>query len=227
MRFQAFVFNWPGAKQHADELERTLRPLCPTTVVNSDDARREDRPQWIHLGSDAWFTRQWNAALARFDADVLFHIQADAWHEDFAAVLRSCESWMERGAGVYAPDVDWTAHKYDLTLLRSLGARAYEVPNADCTCWAIRSDVLRACPPVDASRNRYGWGIDYLVCAAARRLGLTVVRDYAFQVRHVKGMGYDAKAARTEFRSMLRSLPHELRGEVEKLVALRCASVER
>ena len=225
MRVQAFIFNWLGAKQHADELERALGPLCPTTVVNSDDARRADRPGWVHLGGDAWFARQWNEALARFDADALFHVQADAWHDDFAAVLRSCESWMERGAGVWAPDVDWTAHKYDLGRLRALGPRAYEVPNTDCTCWAVRSDVLRACPPVDDRKNRFGWGIDYLACAVARRLGLLVVRDYALQVSHEKGMGYEARAARKQFRAMLRSLPRDLRGEVERLVALRSEAI--
>ena len=102
----------------------------------------------------------------------------------------------------------------------------YEVPNPDCTCWAIRADVLRACPPVDPRHNRFGWGIDYLVCATARSLGLAVVRDYEFQVRHVKGMGYDAKGARKEFRHLLRGLPRELRAEVEELVARRKACLE-
>ena len=70
MRVQAFIFNWPGKKQHAAILEKLFKPHCETTVINSDDSLKLRHPHWQHIGNDAYFTDQWNAALDRFDADV-------------------------------------------------------------------------------------------------------------------------------------------------------------
>ena len=65
LRFQAFVFNWPGEKQRARALEVHLAPHCPVVVVNSDAARRGEFPHWVHVGADAYFTRQWDEAVHR------------------------------------------------------------------------------------------------------------------------------------------------------------------
>jgi hypothetical protein len=36
----AFIFNWPGEKQHAAELEAMFRQHCEVIVINSDDSLR-------------------------------------------------------------------------------------------------------------------------------------------------------------------------------------------
>jgi hypothetical protein len=40
MKVQAFIFNWPGRKQHAAKLEAMVRPHCAVAVINSDDSLR-------------------------------------------------------------------------------------------------------------------------------------------------------------------------------------------
>lgn len=217
LRFQAFVFNWPGEKQRARALEVHLAPHCPVVVVNSDDARRGEFPHWVHVGADAYFTRQWDEAVRRFEGDALLHVQADAWIDDVPALLRGAEDAIARGAGVYAPDVDYTTHTYDRSRLVELAPGLCAVPNTDCTCWVIHADVVRATPQVDPVRNRLGWGIDYLVAATALRLGRAVVRDYRLQASHPRGTGYDVRRAREELRALLRSLPRETARDVDAL----------
>lgn len=221
LRFQAFVFNWPGEKQRAPALEAHLSPHVPVVVVNSDDARREAFPHWVHVGAEAYFTRQWDEALRRFTGDAFFHVQADAWIDDVPGLLRAAEAAFARGAGVYAPDVDYTAHTYDRARLVEVAPGLCEVPNTDCTCWVIHGDVLRATPRVDPAANRLGWGIDYLVASTAHRLGRRVLRDYGRQASHPRGTGYDPRRARDELRALLRSLPRPIARDVERLRRLR------
>src|ERR1700736_1887808 len=87
MRVQAFIFNWPGKKQHAAILEKLFRPHCETTVINSDDSVRLRHPHWQRIGNDAYCAEQWNASLDRFDAVVFVHIRPDIWPQRRGLVL--------------------------------------------------------------------------------------------------------------------------------------------
>ena len=154
MRVQAFIFNWPGKKQHAAILEKLFRPHCETTVINSDDSVRLRHPHWQHIGNDAYFTEQWNAALDRFDADVFVHIQADIWPEKVGLVLSEAVRYIrDFGVGVYAPNADFNAHVYHRDTLAKLDNGVYEVPATDCCFWAISAEVIRHTPRVDPRTN--------------------------------------------------------------------------
>jgi hypothetical protein len=191
MRIQAFIFNWPGKKQHAAKLEKVFRPHCEAIVINSDDSLRIRYPRWQHIGNDGYFTDQWNAALERFNADVLVHIQGDVWPTKVGQVLSECVRYIKNyGAGIYAPNVDFNAHVYRTQSLPKLNEGVYEVPATDCCFWAISSEVIRNTPRVDPRVNRLGWGIEYLVGAVARRNGRKLVRDYRFTAGHPKFSGY-------------------------------------
>jgi hypothetical protein len=101
MKIQAFIFNWPGRKQHAVQLEAMFRPYCAVAVINSDDSLKIRYPHWHHVGNDAHFTDQWNAARARFNADVFLHVQADVWPDRFALMLSEyIECLITPGVGV-------------------------------------------------------------------------------------------------------------------------------
>ena len=72
-------------------------------VINSDSTVEGRHPAWRHIGDEAYFTAQWNKALDLFDADVLFHIQADASFTRFAEMFERCRFAMcELGCGIYA-----------------------------------------------------------------------------------------------------------------------------
>ncbi len=194
-------------------LERQLGRLCEVRVVNSESAAEARHPHWDHVGEDAYFAAQWQRAVERFDGDILFHVQADAASPRFDRILARCVLAMQRhGAGVYAPNVDFTPWVYDRRKLRRVAEDLYEVPQTDCTCWAISRDVLAQVPSVDPVQNKFGWGIDFLVIGAARTLGRRTLRDYRYTVNHKwRGSGYDTDAAHGQVLEMLDGLPGPLR----------------
>lgn len=213
MRFEAVIFNWRGHEGRAAALEHEFSVLCPVRVINSESAAERRHPHWEQVGEDAYFAAQWQRAIERFDGDVLFHVQADAASPHFPQILERCRDAMQRhGAGVYAPNVNFTSWVYDRKKLRHLGDELYEVPQTDCTCWAISREVLEQVPKVDPAQNKFGWGIDFLVIGAARALGRPVLRDYRYTVAHKwRGSGYDVVAAETQVLQMLAGLPSPLR----------------
>ena len=226
MKVQAFIFNWPGRKQHALKLEAMFRPHCAVEVINSDDSLRTLYPHWHHIGNDAYFTDQWNAAVARFDADVFLHIQADVWPDKFDLMLSECIKCLtDLGVGIYAPNVDFNPHVFPASSLPRLSDGIYEVPATDCSFWAISADVIRNTPPVDAEINRLGWGIEYLVGTVCKRRSLKIVRDYRFIAAHPRSRGYDNARALREWNALSTSLDPILRDEMNALISQRDALV--
>ena len=220
MKIQAFVFNWVGHEQNAATLEQQLGGLCDVTVVNSDSSVENRHPAWQHVGDEAYFAAQWNKALELFDADALFHIQADASAPCFAEILERCRFAIgQRGCGIYAPNVDFTHWTYDRARLRAIDAELFEVPHTDCTCWAIAREVLQRAPRVDPVANKFGWGIDSMMIATARLLRKKVARDDRFTLAHPQGTGYNQATAIRLAKAMLNSLPDDLR-EMQQLVRI-------
>jgi hypothetical protein len=212
MKIQTFVFNWVGHEQNAVALERSLGRLCDVRVINSDSTVESRHAGWRHIGDSAYFTDQWNTALELFDGDILFHIQADASYPNFAAMFERCRFAIGRhNCGVYAPNVDFTPWQYNRRELRRLDDDLLEVAQTDCTCWAICREVIDRLPSVDPRVNKFGWGIDFLVIATARALNKRVARDYRFTVAHPRSTGYDIEEASRQLKSLLQSLPPELR----------------
>jgi hypothetical protein len=212
-RVDAFIFNWRGHEARAAALERQLGALCPVRVINSESAVEARHPQWHHVGEDAYFAAQWQRARELFQGDVLLHVQADASSRHFARILeRGLDAIDRHGAGVYAPNVDYTPWTYDRRRLRQVDDDLFEVPQTDCTCWAITREVLERVPTVDPQRNKFGWGIDFLVAGAARARGRRILRDYRHTVVHPwRGAGYDTEAAYAQVMQMLEGLPAPLR----------------
>lgn len=219
MRIEAVIFNWRGHEARAAALERQLGESCRVRIVNSEEPAEARHPHWEHIGESAYFAAQWQQALARFDGDVLLHVQADAASPHFASIVARCRDAMQRlDCGVYAPNVDYTPWTYRRALLTRVDEDLYEVPQTDCTCWAISREVLERAPRPDVARNVYGWGIDFLVIATARALGRRVLRDYRHTIDHVwNGAGYDTVAADRQARAMLASLPPETHDLVMQL----------
>ncbi len=222
MRMQAFIFNWPGKRQHAATLEAMFRPHCETIVINSDDNVRASHPNWQHVGNDAYFTAQWNAALDRFDADVFVHIQADIWPVKVGRVLAEAVNYLSNSAvGVYAPNVDFNAHYYRKQDLPKLGEGVFEVPATDCCFWAIKREILQDAPRIDPRINKLGWGIEYMVGAVTHAKGLKLARDYRFTAGHRKGSGYDLTQAFQEWQALRNGLNPELRSRMELIEEAR------
>jgi hypothetical protein len=218
MKIQAFIFNWVGYEANAAALEQSLSSVGTVHVINSDSTVECRHPGWHHLGDEAYFAAQWNKALELFDGDVLFHIQADASFTQFAELFERCRFAVDHcGCGVYAPNVDFTFWNYDRNRLRPIDADLFEVPQTDCTCWAVAREVLQRVPRVDPRINKIGWGLDWMVVAAARTIQKKVARDYRFTVAHPKKTGYKIGQAQRDMAAMLETAPPQARSALRKL----------
>jgi hypothetical protein len=220
MNMQAFIFNWRGQAANAARLEGVLGELMPTRVINSDAASEPERPHWVHVGEEAYFSAQWNRALALFDGDVMLHVQADAELPAPARLVERAAALLGRAdVGVYEPYIDFSAIQYDVAQLLPRSEELFEVPFTDCTCWFVAGDILRALPPVDPAINKYGWGICAAVAAVGRSLGKHCIRDYSVTVKHPRGRGYSSRLANEQRIAFLQALPVALQGEVARLYA--------
>jgi hypothetical protein len=212
MDVDAFIFNWPGHEENAVALAERLGPRLRTTVINSDVAAAPRHRDWVHLGEEAYFSAQWNAARERLSGDVLFHVQADALCSDVDAVLgRALAVFARYGPGVYEPNPDYTAVHYARSLLPTLEPDLCVVPLTDCTCWFVAADLVRTLPPVDVSINRFGWGVCAAVAALGGRRRRPCLRDYRFTIEHPRGRGYPASEAVRQRIAYIRALPPSLR----------------
>ena len=221
MKIQGFIFNWKGHEANAAALEASMARSIPVTVINSEERLSRPRPGWVQLDDTAYFSAQWNQAVARFDADIFFHMQADAEFDQFEALFARVQSlWEKHRLGVYEPRVDFTGIQYARRLLPELEPGLLEVPLTDCTCWFIEGTVLRKLPPVDVSVNRYGWNICTAVAALARLDGRRCVRDLHFRVRHPRSRGYSTEDARQEGGAYKQTLSAEVREEMSRVAAL-------
>ncbi|HEX7705709.1 MAG TPA: hypothetical protein VF701_04535 [Thermoanaerobaculia bacterium] len=221
LRIAPFIFSWKGQFEKACRTEDQLRELFDrVTVINSDEDNT--RPGWIDVGDDLFFTGQFLRAVDHFDADVLFHIQADAHYDDWPAVFdRARESFERVQWGVFAPNVDftgWVSPGVDIaSQFFPADSNLRLVSCTDCTCWMIHRDVIEQFRKHRDlfSQNRYGWGIDLTIAALSYLNERPVVRDYAHTVIHPRGRGYDNDAARKEYDTFLDSVRADVRKVLE------------
>lgn len=205
MKFEAFVPDWPGPKQHAKEIVDIIAPHCSVTVL--------DDP------SD-YFNAQWKKAREQFTGDVLLWVMADVTlPKSFPDMFSEMGRIFSRGdIGWYAPDIAWTSYIYNVDDLKIVEFGIYEAPNTDSLCIAIRGDVVRAIPFIDPAIS-FMWGFDFAAIATARLMGLKSVRDYRFKASHPNSTGYDIPKASREMAALWDTLPPEHKAEIDRLLA--------
>jgi hypothetical protein len=193
-------------------LERMLSRFHKTTVINSNV--NFNYGKWINV-NDGYFAEQWNTLLQNIDddTDYVFHIQADAtvtFNQLDTLFYRFKEAARQYKIGVYAPDVDYTPCKYDLSdLVRIPITSAYgikylhRVPCTDCTCWIINTELMTKKPLFDLSVNSMGWGTDFYYIAKACLEEYETVRDYQVTISHPKKNTYSYEIANEQFKKWL------------------------
>lgn len=205
MRVQAFVFDWPGQKQHATANAAVIRPFCPVEII--------DNP-------DFYFTDQWECARSKFNGDILLTIMADVWPPDrFGEMFAAMVQTLSRDRfGIYAPAVEFVGHKLWRHKASQITANVYDTPVPEMLCWALHRSVVETMPHVDPKVNKFGWGIDYLAVAKSWRMGRRAVTDFNFLAVHQKGTGYGCTEATAQYEAWLETLPQMDRDGVLEVV---------
>lgn len=215
MKIHCFIFNWPGQTARAQETEKQLAKInYKITVVNCDP---DYQPQhWINIDPQAHFTQQWLAACEQFDGDIMFHVQADAtstqWQEIFQEALQDYQKYRW---GIYAPNVDYTwydSSRADVLNVKLPDDHLRLVNNPDCTVWFLHNDIINAFKSLawDWNFNKFGWGVDLILCASSYLQKRPVIRNYKYTVAHPQGTGYNSQQAELEMIELYNKCSPEL-----------------
>lgn len=191
MKIQNFIFTWNQFVPNAINIESKISKYGKTTVINSNV--NEKRNHWINL-NDGYFAEQWNTLVNNIepDTDFVFHIQSDAVVENFDVLYsRFHEITSKYDVGIYAPNVDYTWHKYNIDLLNKIEDNIFEVPNTDCTCWFINTKITKNKIIYDLNTNIIGYGVDWYYSAECLLQNKYILRDYTIKVNHPSYKNYD------------------------------------
>jgi hypothetical protein len=216
MKIQTFIFNWPGKTKYALKIQQDLVTLGHHAIVINSDP--EYQPfNWINLGNTAYFGAQWRLAVDLFQADVLFHVQADVEYENWQGLFENALYYKSQlNWGVYSPDVvnnTFWAKPIEHLPFENLQL----VTNSDCTCWFIDKYLISQFKalPIDWKSNFYGWGIDCIICALSYLNHQPVIRDSSHKIIHHPGRGYATDAAWHHMQIMLQQLPTHIKQVVD------------
>lgn len=218
MKIQSFVFNWNQYTDDALNHEENLRKYGKTTVVNSNINFIKEG--WINL-NDAYFSEQWNTliSLIEHDTDFVFHIQADAKVYNYDELFSRFNHIISKyDTGIYTPNIDYTWHKYNLSLLNKLEENVYEIPNSDCTCWFLNVNIFDKTPLFNLNTNRLGHGVDWYYSAKCILNKKLVVRDYKNILKHPSSRNYDTIEAGDSFFKWLNEQSLEIKQKIQELM---------
>ena len=216
MNIQPFIFNWKGQYDKTCKKEEQLKKIFDKVIViNSDDDN--EKPDWINIGDECYFTEQFLKAVEIFDGDVLFHIQADASYDDFESIVKDAEKYyLEYDWGVYAPNVDYTwytSQNTDIQSLESSHPNIKMVADPDCTCWFIHKDIIDEFKNrnIDMTNQKMGWGIDLAICSLSFISKRPVIRDYSHTIDHPPGTTYNKERAAKEMGELWQRLDDDMK----------------
>lgn len=214
MNILCFIFSWKGQYQNARKIESQLKDVVDIKVINSDDDNTPEN--WINIGNECYFSDQFRTALMEFDSDkydAIWHIQADAWYDDFPKILESAKTTFQTtNWGVYAPNVDDTFYIPERTDVAALNDALMVVGTTDNTCWFIHKDIIQTLNENLhlMESNQLGWGWDLLLCGYSHIAKRKVIRDYTYKIYHPSSTGYKIQQAEDEMRIMFGKCPPQL-----------------
>lgn len=225
MKIQSFIFTWNEYIHNASKLESQLKLLSTTKVINSN--LEYTNPSWINV-NNLYFAGQWNTLLSNLDTDTdfIFHIQSDASFERFDLIFdRFREISNKYNIGIYAPNVDFTAHTYNLSNFKQYEDKLYFVPNTDCTCWFINKKLVTEIPLFDLNINSIGFGVDWFYIAKSLLNNYNVIRDYKYTIYHPYKTNYNVQTALRQYYDWLETLPVDLKSKIIELMDIRIQSL--
>jgi len=218
MKVQNFVFNWNQYTDNAITHEENLSRFGKTIVINSNINFK--KKEWINL-NDAYFSEQWNSLISNidFDTDFVFHIQSDAIVHDYEKLYSNFYEIISKyEVGIYTPNIDYTWHKYALEMLNKLEENIYEVPNTDCTCWFLNTNIIDKNSLFNLNTNRLGHGVDWYYSAKCFLNKKLAIRDYRITLKHPSSRNYDTIEAGNSYFMWLDKQSSIIKDKIKELM---------
>jgi hypothetical protein len=185
----ATVVNYEFSEA-ADRLKAALAPAFPTVLIDSSSPhppRTVDRVIPNQFKPGLWNESLRIALEARF-AWVLM-ITSDVEVPDPARLSRRITKATRRAdLGVYTPSLRADS-RMAYPLCRNLGSGGLrECFLIEGFCMVAAIEHLNPLYPVDRARNKYGWGIDVMICRHAYQSGRKAYADDAVEIYHPRSV---------------------------------------
>lgn len=195
----AYVISWTGWGDRARAIAESLVDIVDRLVViysNSAGVEESGPGHWIQVTDDNYYGGKFRAALDDFEGDVMMHVQADAWTDDWPALVSSCRRLFELrpNLGVWSPHVEYTGLTLERTTLRT-EEHLHHVTMTDSIVWAMPLRICDWLRTLEVQEDKYAWSLDVCVSAHCHANGLEAIVDTAVHVDHPKGTAYNTNDA--------------------------------
>lgn len=192
MKVEAFIPDWRSPKCDAGLLRKHLEQCCKVTILDAYDVP---------------FTEQWKEAVSKFKGDIFIWAMADTRVHNFPYLYsRMLEAYRFHGAGIYAPNVNYTSQIYNRQKLFQVAPDLYEVNGTDLVFVTMARHILEETIKIAMPSTR-GWGYDYLLSAVTKDIGAKILRDYSILIDHPEGSVYGHEIALKEQQEWFNKLP--------------------
>lgn len=193
-----YILNWKKVSVNGLKLYQNIAPIINNTImINCDEYMPlTDDITHIQLDDSHYYGSQFNHAIKHVkDGAIMCVIVGDNIpNNDFEKIFHNAlDAYNNFNTGVYSPNDKRTAHQgRDARFSGEL----YNVPNTDCGFWFIHPNIIRRLRNLDFTISKFGWGIDVIIIAEARKLQFLVLRDYSVETDQLDhSVGYNSQKA--------------------------------
>lgn len=202
-----YIFSWKRITNNSVELFNKVSEYFPNTYMincNENITLPIDEKYNIQLDDSYYYGGQFESAIKHIPKDCIMGIITGDVNPnaDWNKILNNMKKSFETNKiGIYAPNVDFTAHT---GITKHLWDSLYEVPNTDCTCWFLHPIIVNKLANIPYfSLSNLGWGIDIIFIEECRKNNLYAVRDYSVIVYQPKCTAYNMNIAGIELNKIM------------------------
>ena len=106
MKIQTFLFNWPRQYENTCKIEKDLLEIFDNiTIINSDDENKKEN--WINIGNESYFAKQFLTAVNLFDGDIFFHVQGDITFNKWRELINDAKKYFEEYNEYFKLDLEY------------------------------------------------------------------------------------------------------------------------
>jgi hypothetical protein len=218
-KVDAYIFSWGNYLENAKILQSELSSFIKNVyILHSGASEERDKESVIYLSENCFFGDQFKKCSDLLENLFLFHMQADTKILDLNKLKDYIEKSINLNVGVSSPNLSRTGWNTgtvsfvdEVQNLIELPSGLKHVTNTDCTAWIINSVVLSEYRRRINHFPHFGWGIDLVMCALSRQLGLPVIRDTNLEIYHESGTGYSVPGATEEYVEFVQKLPNDIK----------------
>jgi hypothetical protein len=193
------------------KITNSIEPIkCKKTVIYATNNPCKNIEGWncIQVPESFYYSEQFREAIKVATEDILLIIVGDISYSDWRQAVATCAQRYDEHdrVGVWGATDPTSLWERPGVHIAALCDGLDVVAQTDCSVWAISRPIYERLKNADYSRNKYGWGIDWLAISHGYSLGLLAVRDKHVVVNHPTGTGYDEKEARKQMMEFIEQM---------------------